>query len=106
MIVITCAAINVYKVHRNEISTSFSYVLSVLITVLLPLYTLGLTLYLCKHNTRLETKQMKDRIGAAYENLSTKGHSRKYAITFMTLRHLRVFGLAFTITFALSNLVT
>ena len=73
--------------------------------MLLPIYTLNLTWYLLWNREELETKQMRNFIGSSYENLSTKAHSRKFGIALLALRHLRVYGLAYIITFALYNLV-
>ena len=56
MILITCAAINLYQMHRGEISPNSSFYLAVTVTVLLPLYTIGLTVYLCKHHAKLDSK--------------------------------------------------
>ena len=52
----------------------------------------------------METKEMKDRVGYAYSLLGVKDRQRRYSITLLFLKHMRIFGLAFIITFCSQNL--
>ena len=45
------------------------------------------------------TEYLQARIGAIYSNLSVKENLRKYTILLILLRHLRIYGLAYVITF-------
>ena len=72
MIVITCAAINIYQVHIHEIEPNVSYTLAICIAILLPVYSIGLCVYLCRNMSRMETQHMQERVGFAYSAYGTK----------------------------------
>lgn len=77
-----------------------SYALATCVVAFLALYSIGLTAFLCKKQDRLDSEKMRSRIGFVINDMSVKEHRREYAIARLLLSHLRIYGLAFIITFA------
>ena len=105
MIAVTCAAINIYQVHIDKIDPNASHTLAICFTIFLPAYSIGLFIYLCKNMGKMETQQMKERVGYAYSSYGIKERQKKYAVTLLIMRQLRIMALAFVITFSSKNLM-
>ena len=70
------------------------------------MYTVTLLVVLCRNYDQLESESIKNQIGASYESLNVRERSRKQSIALIILRHLRIYGLSYVLTFAALSLLT
>ena len=90
---------------RGAAEANLSYYFALSFYICSALYVILIAAYLLKHFEKIRKTEIKERVGAAYEDLDTRNGGR-WTITYFVLSYVRRLALSLIVTFGIDSSTT